>query len=62
MVPKITCVTKCRIMLYIVYHIFKDLFISILYVMFSYLYICVPCVSLLLPMDATRGSQSPLEL
>lgn len=49
-------------MLYIVYHIFKDLFISILCVMFSYLYICVPCVSLLLPMDATRGNQSPLEL
>lgn len=49
-------------MLYIAYHIFKDLFISILCVVVSYLYRCVPCVSLLLPMDATRGSQSPLEL
>lgn len=60
MIPKITCVRKYRIMLYIVYHIFKYLFISILCVVFSYLYICVPCVSLL-PVDATRVSQSPLE-
>lgn len=52
MASKITYVRKHRIKVYMVYHIFKDLFISILYVVFAYMYRCVPCAACYLWMPA----------
>jgi hypothetical protein len=59
MSPSNTYVRKHRVRKYLFY--LKDLLNFILHVVFAHMYVCVPCASLV-PLDARRGNQNPLEL